>query len=29
LPPEQQQEIPRVLEIAKKYELEVLPPPGK
>jgi quercetin dioxygenase-like cupin family protein len=29
LPPEQQQEIPRVLEIARKYELEVLPPPGK
>ena len=25
----QQQEIPRVLEIARKYELEVLPPPGK
>ena len=28
LRPEQQQEIPRVLEIAKKYQLEVLPPPG-
>lgn len=26
--PRQQQEIPRVLEIAKKYGLEILPPPG-
>ncbi len=25
---EQQQEIPRVLEIASKYGLEILPPPG-
>jgi mannose-6-phosphate isomerase-like protein (cupin superfamily) len=28
LSPPQQQEIPRVLEIASKYELEILPPPG-
>jgi quercetin dioxygenase-like cupin family protein len=28
LTPQQQQQIPRVLEIAKKYDLEVLPPPG-
>ena len=28
LSPQQQQELPRVLEIAKKYELEILPPPG-
>ncbi len=27
LSPEQQQDLPRVLEIAKKYELEFLPPP--
>jgi len=26
--PQQQQEIPRVLEIAKKFGLEILPPPG-
>lgn len=29
LTPEQQQDIPRLLEIAKKFELEILPPPGK
>ena len=28
LSPQLQQEIPRVMEIAKRYELEVLPPPG-
>ena len=28
LTPEQQQEIPRVMEIAMKYGLEILPPPG-
>lgn len=27
--PQQQQDIPRVMEIAKKYGLEILPPPGK
>ena len=26
--PQQQQDIPRVMEIAKKYGLEILPPPG-
>ena len=26
--PERQQDIPRVLEIAKKFGLEILPPPG-
>ena len=26
--PQQQQDIPRVLEIAKKFGLEILPPPG-
>ena len=26
--PQQQQDIPRVIEIGKKYELEILPPPG-
>jgi hypothetical protein len=29
LSPQQQQEIPRVIEIAKKYGLEILPPPGR
>jgi quercetin dioxygenase-like cupin family protein len=28
LTPQQQQDIPRVLEIAKKFGLEILPPPG-
>ena len=28
LSPQQQQDLPRVLDIAKKYELEVLPPPN-
>lgn len=28
LSPQQQQDIPRVLEIAKKFGLEILPPPG-
>jgi len=28
LSPQQQQDIPRVIEIAKKYGLEILPPPG-
>jgi hypothetical protein len=28
LRPEQQQDIPRVIEIASKYGLEILPPPG-
>jgi hypothetical protein len=28
LSPQQQQELPRVLAIAKKYELEILPPPA-
>jgi hypothetical protein len=28
LNPAQQQDIPRVLEIAKKYGLEILPPPS-
>jgi len=27
--PQQQQDIPRVMEIAKKFGLEILPPPGK
>jgi hypothetical protein len=26
--PQQQQDIPRVMEIAKKFGLEILPPPG-
>jgi hypothetical protein len=26
--PQQQQDIPRVMEIAKKFALEILPPPG-
>ena len=26
--PQQQQDIPRVIEIGKKYGLEILPPPG-
>jgi hypothetical protein len=28
LSPQQQQDIPRVMEIAKKFGLEILPPPG-
>jgi len=28
LSPQQQQDIPRVIELGKKYELEILPPPG-
>lgn len=28
LTPQEQQDIPRVMEIAKKFELELLPPPG-
>lgn len=28
LSPQEQQDIPRVLEIAKRYGLEILPPPG-
>jgi len=28
LNPQQQQDIPRVMEIAKKFGLEILPPPG-
>ena len=28
LSPQQQQDIPRVMEIAKKYGLEILPPPA-
>jgi hypothetical protein len=28
LSPQQQQEIPRVIEIGKKFGLEILPPPG-
>jgi hypothetical protein len=28
LTPPQQQDIPRVMEIAKKFRLEILPPPG-
>jgi hypothetical protein len=26
--PQQQQDIPRVMEVAKKFGLEILPPPG-
>jgi len=28
LSPQQQQDVPRVMEIAKKFGLEILPPPG-